>query len=112
MTGYGAGLREQRVLIQNRTEAEVGRYGLDSAGIGWEDAGEVWADVTYAKGKSAMNAGALDVYAVKMVRMDWNDFTTERSRVVYEGKTFQIVPETFHANYRENKIQFHMQQVV
>ncbi len=112
MTGYTAGLRNKRIMIQNRKEAVVGTYGLDSAGIEWEDAGEVWADVSFAKGKAAMNAGAMDAYAVEMVRIDWNDFTTERSRVIYEGKVFQIIPELFHSNYHENQIQFHMQQVV
>ena len=110
--GYASGLRHFRVKVLNRTQAEMGDFGLDSAELEWQESGEVWADVTWNKGKTAMSAGALDVYAVKMVRMNWNDFTNERSRIVWEGKTFQIMPDTFHASHYDDTIQFHMQLIV
>ena len=59
-----------------------------------------------------MNAGALDVYAVVMVRMRYNSIINERSRIMYDGRTYQIVGETFHANSQENTIQFHAQQII
>jgi hypothetical protein len=59
-----------------------------------------------------MNAGALDSYAVKIVRMNWTDKLKERSRVKYQGKVYQIIPETFNGHYRENTLQFLMQLVV
>ena len=101
-----------RVTILNRTAAQDGRFGLDSAGIEFEPAGKVWASVEWVKGKSALNAGALDAYAVKMVRMRWNTIVNERSRILYGGKTYQILPDTFNPDRQENTIQFLCQQVI
>lgn len=69
------------------------------------------ANVGYQKGKSAMNAGALDAYAVKIVRMNYTSAINERSRIKYQGKIYQIMPETFNGNYRQNTLQFLMQLV-
>ena len=110
--GYSAGILKYRVQILNRKEAQQGKFGLDSAGVEFESAGTVWASVDWARGKGAMNAGALDVYGVVIVRMRWNCLVTERSRIQYDGKTYQIIGETFHANRQENTIQFHAQQLV
>ena len=109
---YTSGLLKHRVTILNRTEAQQGRFGLDSAGVEFEPAGKVWASVDWAKGKGAMNAGALDVYGVVMIRMRWNTIVNERSRILYGGKTYQIIGETFHADRQESTIQFHAQQVI
>lgn len=109
---YSTGLLKDRVTILNRTEATQGRFGLDSSGVEFETAGTVWAEVTWVRGKQAMNAGALDVYGVIMVRMRWNSIVNDRSRVMYEGKTYQILGDTFHAQRQDNTIQFHAQLIV
>ena len=109
---YSTGLLKHRVTILNRTEAQQGRFGLDSAGIEFEPAGTVWASVDWARGKGAMNAGALDVYGVVMIRMRYSTIVNERSRILYEGKTYQIIGETFHADRQDNTIQFQAQQLV
>jgi SPP1 family predicted phage head-tail adaptor len=93
------------VTILNRKEAQQGKFGLDSAGVEFEPAGTVWASVDWAKGKGAMNAGALDVYGVVMIRMRWNPIVNERSWILYGDKLYQIVGETFHADRQENTIQ-------
>ena len=110
--GYSAGILRYRVQILNRKEAQQGKFGLDSAGVEFEQVGTVWASVDWAKGKGAMNAGALDVYGVVMIRMRYNTIVNERSRILYEGKTYQIIGETFHSNRQENTIQFHAQQII
>ncbi|MBQ8463219.1 MAG: phage head closure protein [Prevotella sp.] len=110
--GYSTGLLKHRVTILNRKEAQQGKFGLDSAGIEFEPAGPVWASVDWARGKGAMNAGALDVYGVVIIRMRWNNIVNERSRIVHDGKTYQIIGETFHADRQDNTIQFQAQQVV
>ncbi len=101
-------------MPQNRKAATVGKYGIDSAGVEWEDACNhpLHANVDYQRGKSALNAGALDAYAVKIVRMRWTNVFNERSRVKYQDKTYQIIPETWNANHREDTLQFLMQLVV
>jgi hypothetical protein len=44
--------------------------------------------------------------------MRYNTIVNERSRILYEGKTYQIIGETFHADRQENTIQFHAQQLI
>ena len=109
---YSTGLLNHRVTILNRTEAQQGRFGLDSAGVEFESTGTVWASVDWTRGKGAMNAGALDVYGVVIIRMRWNTIVNERSRILYDGKTYQIIGETFHADRQENTIQFQAQQII
>ena len=109
---YTAGFLKDLVTILNRKEAQQGKFGLDSAGIEWENMGCVHANVDWQRGKSGMTAGALDSYGVKIVRMRWNNIITERSRIQWQGKTYQILPETFNANRQENTIQFLCQQIV
>lgn len=111
---YTTGLLNHRISVLNRTEATSNRFGRDGGGIEWNTTGELWASVDFSRGKSAMNAGALDVYAVVIVRMRW--FTPSvinmRSRIIHDGVTYQIIPETFHADRLKNQIQFHAQAVV
>lgn len=109
---YSTGILRNRVTILNRTEATQGRFGLDSSGVEFETAGTVWAEVTWVRGKQAMNVGALDVYGVIMVRMRYNTIVNDRSRVMYDGKTYQILGDTFHAQRQDNTIQFHAQLIV
>jgi hypothetical protein len=52
------------------------------------------------------------VYGVIMVRMRWNTIVTDRSRIVYQGKTYQILGDTFHEQRQDNEIQFHAQLLV
>ena len=108
---YPAGFREDFITPLNRKAATVGKYGVDSAGVTWEEGTPMHANVDYQRGKSAMNAGALDAYAVKIVRMNFTSAINERSRIKYEGKIYQIMPETFNGNYRKNTLQFLMQLV-
>ena len=110
--GYSAGFLHDIIQPLNRKEAVAGKYGLDSAGIEWEPVGCLHANVDYQRGKSAMNAGSLDVYAVKIVRTRWTNIFNERSRIKYDGKVYQIIPETFNSNKREDTLQFLMQLIV
>lgn len=112
MTGYSSGMRDKRVVILNRKAASAGKYGIDSSGVEWEDTATVWAAVTWTKGMRAMNAGAVDVYGVVMVRMNWNDKITIRSRIRYDDNIYQILPETFHEDKRANTIQFNAQILI
>ena len=109
---YSAGFLHEIIIPLNRKAATVGKYGLDSAGIQWEEGPCLHANVDYQRGKSAMNAGSLDAYAVKIVRMRWTNVFNERSRIKYQDKTYQIISETFNANRREDTLQFLMQLIV
>lgn len=110
---FTSGFLKDRITILNRKEAVQGKFGLDSAGIEWEIAAcGIHANVDWQKGKSGMTAGALDAYGVKIVRMRWNNIVTERSRIQWQGKTYQILPETFNPDRQGNTIQFLCQQIV
>ena len=110
--GYSAGFLHEMIQVLNRKEAKTSKFGLDGGGIEWEEGPCLHANVDYARGKSAMNAGALDAYAVKIVRMRWTNCFSERSRVKYDDKVYQIIPETWAANKHENTLQFLMQLIV
>lgn len=109
---YQSGYLEHIIIPLNRKAATVGKYGVDSAGVQWQEGDELPANVDYQRGKSAMSAGALDAYAVKIVRMNWTDQLNERSRVKFDGKVYQIMPDTFNGNFRKNQLQFLMQLIV
>jgi head-tail adaptor len=109
---FSSGFLKHRILVQNRKAATMGKHGLDSAGIEWEDTCCLWASVDWQKGKAGMHEGALDSYGVVLVRTRWTNQVTERSRISYEGRTYQILPETFHADRQENTVQFIAQQII
>lgn len=110
--GYSTGLLKEHIKVLNREAQTVGVYGVDSAGIGWTVSACLYASVDWARGKSAMNAGALDAYAVVIVRMRWTSKINMRSRIEHNGVTYQIIPETFHEDFQGNTIQFQAQAIV
>ena len=109
---YSSGILRFIIQVLNRKAATGNQYGIDGDGIEWEEGDCLHANVPWAKGVRAMNAGALDVYAVKEVRTRWTDKITMRSRVKFDGQVYQIIPETFHPDKRENTLQFHMQLII
>lgn len=109
---YSSGMLDKMVTILNRKEAETSEFGLDSDGVKWEETACVHANVTWSKGTRALNAGALDAYTIKEVRMRWTSDVTMRSRIKFEDQTYQILPETFSPDKRANKIQFLMQIII
>ena len=90
----------------------MGKFGLDTSGPEFEDTTCLWASVDWQKGKAGMHEGALDSYGVVLVRTRWTNQVNERSRMVYEGRTYQIIPETFHADRQENTVQFMAQVII
>ncbi len=109
--GYSAGMLDKRVTILNREAQTSGMYGLDSDGVSWKESGTVWANVSWVKGLSAMREGALDVYGILMVRMRWNAFTTRNSRIVIGSRKYEVMGETFHADYKGNTMQMNVREV-
>ena len=101
-----------RITVQNRKAAETSRWGLDAGGPEWEDAAILWAAVDFVRGIRAMHVGALDVYGVIMIRTRYCSAINERSRIVYEGKTYQVLGETLHVDKQANTVQMHAQMIV
>jgi len=116
-TGYSAGMRDTCITILNRTKAESSEYGIDGEGIEWEETGCVWANVSWAKGMRAQNAGSLDAYTAVNIRMNYDEGKCNginmRSRIRDdEGITYQILPDTYHPDRKGNTIEFRAQAVI
>ena len=110
-------MRDHRITILNRKKAKTSDFGLDGNGIEWENAGCVWAGLSWTKGMRAQNAGTLDVYTVVDIRMDYDAGKccgiTNRSRVKDdEGIIYQILPETYHPDRQGNTIEFRAQAII
>ena len=93
-TGYSAGMRKDRIMILNRKKAQTSDFGIDGNGIEWEECGCVWCDISWTKGMRAQNAGAIDVYGIIAVRMNYDagkcNCISMRSRVRdNEGITYK-----------------------
>ena len=101
-----------RITILNRSDAPASKFGKDSLGTAWTNDGTVWASVDFVKGLRAMREGAIDVYGIVMVRCRYTDKITERSRLVSEGKTYQVLGETLHVDYQTNIVQFNAQIII
>lgn len=112
-TSYSTGMLDKLIAIQNRKASQLGDFGMDSEGTGWETTiSDVPADVSWKKGVRALSEGAIDAYGVIEIRMRYYAGVNMRSRIVYEGETYQILPETFHADYQANTIQFLAQVII
>ena len=109
---YSSGILRFIIQVLNRKAATGNQYGIDGDGIEWEEGDCLHANVTWAKGVRAMNAGALDAYAVRQVRMRWTDKITMRSRIKWDGQVYQILPETFAPDKHNDTLQFLMQLVI
>lgn len=110
---YTSGMLHDEIFVQNRSEAQMGDFGVDSDGIGWvQNPNPFPCNVSWQKGTAGMREGALDAYGIIIVRMRWTDLITMRSRIVFDGHTYQILPETFHPYYQENTLQFLAQIII
>ena len=104
---YSSSMLRFLVDIYNRTEQTAGRFGIDGGGVSWEKtASNIHVNIPWAKGATALRVGALDAYTEIIVRMPFNTVVTMRSRIVWNGQTYQVKPNTFHSDFQEDKIQF------
>ena len=112
---YSSGMLNKRIAIQNRKAATMGKFGLQSAGTEWETVKEVWAAVNNVKGVSAMREGAIDVYGIRLIRCRYDDvrgIINVRSRIIYQGQTYQMLGETLAIDEQENTCQFNAQIII
>lgn len=109
---YSTGMLKHRITIQNRKAAKQSKFGLDASGPEYEDIATIWAAVDFVRGKRSMQEGALDVYGVVMVRCRYTPLINERSRIVYEGKTYNVLGETLHTDRQDNIVQFNAQVII
>lgn len=113
---YSSGILNQRVVVRNRAHTvngeivdAAGEFGMNSAGVVYEVAGCVWANVTWSRGVKSIREGALDAYDTIMVRCRWTPILTRESRLEIDGATYII--QSFHADRKENTIQVTAQEM-
>jgi len=109
---YSSGFLSYIIQVLNRKAAQSSKFGLDGDGIEWEEGDCLHCNISNAKGVSAMNAGALDAYKIKQVRMRWTNRINMRSRVRWNDQVYQIIPETFHDDFHADTLQFNMQLII
>ena len=109
---FSTGIKDKWITILNRKEAKTSAFGLDGEGVEWEEVESVWANITWAKGPHALNAGAIDVYLMKLVRMDYTPNVTDRSRIKYDGKIYQVLPGSLNGDAQADTIQLTMQLII
>ena len=100
---YSSGMLNKRVSILVRDKGKEGDFGKNSGGRDYTYGASVWAAVDFVRGVKTLREGAYDAYDRIMVRMRWNSTIDRQSRLIWQGKTFQI--ESFNEEKQQNIIQ-------
>ena len=106
MTGYTAGMMNQRVTFIRPGETTNTAYGRTRA------AGEEvtrWAAVDWQRGTKAMQEGATDAYDTIMVRLRFCKKITRDCKIRHNGQLFRIL--SFHADPQKDTIQITAQEI-
>lgn len=92
---------QDRVTILQRQESHLDDFGR--VGGDYIPVQTIWANVSFTKGKRALNVGAIEAYDTCMVRCDYHPRLTRECRLSFRNGTYQI--ESFNADERANEVQ-------
>ena len=88
---YDKGFLNDRIIILNRKDV-VTEHGAKK-GTNYEAYGApIWANVSWLKGKKAMMEASLDALNSYLVRTAYHERLDDHSRIMWNGKTYQIDP--------------------
>ena len=88
---YDKGFLNDRITILNRKDV-VTEHGAKK-GTNYEpDGAPIWANVSWLKGKTAMMEASPDALNSYLVRTAYHERLDEHSRIMWNGKTYQIDP--------------------
>lgn len=88
---YDKGFLNDRITILNRKDV-VTEHGAKK-GTNYEpDGAPIWANVSWLKGKKAVMEASLDALNSYLVRTAYHERLDEHSRIMWNGKTYQIDP--------------------
>jgi len=87
-------LRE-RVVIQSPSEAV---NSLGETVLSWGTFAERWASVEGVSAREALAAGQMDVTISHKVKMRYLDGLTQKMRILWRGRTLEIVSLLEHMN--------------
>ena len=88
---YDKGFLNDRIIILNRKDV-VNEHGAKK-GTNYEpDGAPIWANVSWLKGKKAMMEASIDALNSYLVRTAYHERLDDHSRIMWNGKTYQIDP--------------------
>lgn len=95
------GRLRERVTIQQAAEA---RNALGETTLSWATFAERWASVEGVTAREALGAGQLDVSITHRVRLRYVTGLTQQMRLIWRGRTLEIVSLLEHNNSSEHEL--------
>jgi SPP1 family predicted phage head-tail adaptor len=96
-----AGKLRERVTIQQAAEA---RNSLGETTLSWATFTERWASVEGVTAREALGSGQLEVSITHRVRMRYVTGLTQQMRLIWRGRTLEIVSLLEHNNRSEHEL--------
>ena len=95
------GKMRERVTVQQATER---RNSLGETTLDWATYAERWASVEGVTAREALGAGQLEVSITHRVRLRYIDGLTQQMRLLWRGRTLEIVSLLEHNNRSEHEL--------
>jgi len=95
------GRMRERVTVQQATER---RNSLGETTLEWATFAERWASVEGVTAREALGAGQLEVSITHRVRFRYIDGLTQQMRLLWRGRTLEIVSLLEHNNRSEHEL--------
>lgn len=102
---YSSGIRDHRVTILKKVIATGFGETTDYVAVK-----TVWASFRWNRGTKSLREGALDAYDTVIFQMLWTDKIDRDSRLVCNGKTYQI--QSLNGDKRSNQIQVTATEII
>jgi len=93
------GKLRERVTIQQATER---RNSLGETTLEWSTFSERWASVEGVSSREALDLGQVDVQLTHRVRLRYVDGMTQNMRLVWRGRTLEIISLLEYGNRSEH----------
>ena len=95
------GKMRERVTVQQATER---RNSLGETTLEWATFAERWASVEGVTAREALGAGQLEVSITHRVRLRYIGGLTQQMRLLWRGRTLEIVSLLEHNNRSEHEL--------
>ncbi|MCQ2224058.1 MAG: head-tail adaptor protein [Bacteroidaceae bacterium] len=102
---YDKGFLNKRITILNRKGVTT-EHGAKKGESYEPDGAPIFANVDFLKGKKALMEASLDALSSYIVRTAWHDRLTDKSRILWKGKVYQIDPP--RGDREKDEMQFTM----
>jgi SPP1 family predicted phage head-tail adaptor len=96
-----AGSLRERVTVQQASES---RNALGETVLSWATFAERWASVEGVSSRELLQYGQQQIEVSHRVRMRWLSGLTQSMRIVWRGRTLEIVSLLEHGNLSEHEL--------